>query len=306
MASAHGNGSTRDRGGAPRWYRPPVDSAPSRNPLALLWEPLSGFTVYRHAAGLGPLRAVVFMLLTVVLVGGVGALLQVNRLGRSLDAMEQSSIVFMPRVNIGRGVAEVEAAPGRLIETDRAVILFDTREEPAPLPKMTADDRRDRVLVGYEALLWFRPDSNVPMVLPWTAVNQMWGERVSVDGRELIEAWRRSMPRTVLVFALGIMAGLFLWELVLVGGLSLLYRALFGRRIGAPGAGMLVGVGAVATWPALVVAAVLALGFGLQEQAIVVHTLVVGALFLIGANSCVGMEPPQRKADAPKVTRSEL
>ncbi len=276
----------------------------------LLVDPFTGFAIYRRAADVG--KAIAFatlllgLLLGAVLVGAV----QIARFSATIDAMEDSSISFMPRVNIVNGWATVEAAPGRVIETDRAVIVFDTRPEPEPLEKATGDDTRDRVLVGDRALIWYSPDRDVPLAMPWGVVNQQLGDRVSVDGSELIASLRRTMPRTVGVIG-AMIAGVFLvWELLLVGVLVGMYRTLFGRRLGSPAAGRVFVTACLGTLPATLLGVAVLLVLGRQELAVLVHGAVLGSLVLIGGNSLVGL-PVLRKVEsegepAPKAVATEL
>ena len=276
----------------------------------LLVGPCTGFSVYRRAADVGKGIALATLLLGLLLgAASVGAV-QIARFSGTIDAMEDSAISFMPRVNIINGWATVEAASGRVIETDRAVIVFDTRPEPEPLDKATGDDTRDRVLVGDRALIWYSPDRDVPLAMPWAVVNQQLGERVSVDGPELIASLRRTMPRTV--GAIGAMiAGVFLvWELLLIGVLVGMYRVLFGRRLGSPTAGRVFVTSCLATLPATFLGVAVLLALGRQELAVLVHGGVLGSLVLIGGNSLTGL-PVLRKAEsedepAPKVVATEL
>ena len=283
---------------------------PTLSLVDLLAGPFTGFGIYRRAADVGNGIALAALLLALLLCAALVGTVQIARFSATIDAMEDSAISFMPRVNIVNGWTTVEAVPGRVIETDRAVIVFDTRPEPEPLEKAKGDDTRDRVLVGDRALIWYSPDRDVPLAMPWTVVNQQLGERVSVDGPELIASLRRTMPRTVGVMG-AMIAGVFLaWELLLVGVLVGMYRLLFGRRLGSPAAGRVFVTACLATLPATLFGSAVLLLLGRQELALLVHGAVLGGLVLIGGNSMVGL-PVLRKAEsrddpAPKAVATEL
>ncbi|MCO4768844.1 MAG: hypothetical protein KDA24_02365 [Deltaproteobacteria bacterium] len=293
--------------------RPTTPSPPAPpGVFEMLAGPFRGFSIYRRAADASRGLALVVLLLGLLLGAALVATVQMMSFSRTIDAMEDSAISFMPRVNIENGWATVEAAPGRLIETDRVVILFDTRPEPSAPPAATGEDQRPRVLVGDRALLLYTEDRSVPLALPWGQVTQALGPRVSVDGPELVSAFRRTMPRTVLTIGALITAGLLLWELVLIGVLVGLYRVLFGRRLGSPSPSRLFVVACLASLPATAVGVLVVVLLSRQETAVLVHGATLSGLMLVAGNSLVGL-PVLRKADAgaldappPKAVATEL
>ena len=247
----------------------------------LLRGAFTGLSIHPRAATLGVARSVGLIgLMTLVLALAVGVSWTV-RLKAKVESMADSSIWFMPRVNIANGVAQVEADPGRVIETDRVVIVFDTVSEQPEIPRGIGEDARPRVLVREHAMLLFTAERPLPTALPWAQVNEAVGS-VSVDGPELIASLRAFVPRMVATLgAIGAAAAL-VWQLVLAGGFVGVYRTVFGRGLYVPGPGALFGVAAVATIPPLSAAAVL-LAIGRQELAVAVHGVGFGALFLLGA-----------------------
>jgi len=275
----------------------------------LLVGPFRGTAVYRRAAD-GSLFGA-FLVLLVGLLLGLALLCgrQMVLFSATLDAMADSAIAFMPRVNIENGWATVEADFGRVIETDRVVILFDTRPEPGDVPKGYGSDVRPRVLVGDRALLLYTPEREVPLALPWVQVNQAFGPRVSVNGPEFVDGLRGRMPRTVVVIGLLIAAVFLVWEVALIALLAVMYRVLFGRRLGAPSARRLLVVGFLASVPATAVGVVLTTVGAPQEWAFLAHGVVLGGLVLLGGNSLVGMPvplPPAEGDEAPRGVATEL
>ncbi len=276
-------------------------SPPEPGVFDLFVGPFLGLTVYRRAANAGLVAAFGVMALGLLAGAAVLGAAQFLTFSATLDAMEDSAISFAPRVNIVDGWATVEAANGRIIETDRLVVLYDTSPEPADVPKGFGDDVRPRILVGDRAMLLFTPDRPVPLALPWTQVNQALGRRVSVDGRELIEALRRAAPRAVLTIGAIITALLLVWELILVGVVVGMHRLLFGRRIGAPGPGHLFVTACLASLPAVVVGVLVVLTTSRQEWALLGHGATLGGLVLLAGNTLHGL-PPRRRAVGDGVT----
>jgi len=234
------------------------------------------------------------------------------RFSATIDAMEDSAISFMPRVNIEQGWATVEAAPGRIIETDRIVVLFDTTPEPQEVPKGVGEDDRPRVLVGDRALLLYTPERSVPLALPWGQVNQGLGPRVSVDGPELIAAFRRIAPRVILTVGGTLTVLALLWQTALIWIMVGMYRLLFGKRIGSPSAGRLFVVGCLASVPAVSTAVLAVLVTSHQEWALMAHGATLGGLLLLGGNTLVGLAPRLRHdgggelAPEPRAIATEL
>lgn len=287
------------------------DGAPLGPPsfLDLLTGPFRGTTIYRRAADGSLVGA--FLVLIVGLLLGLALLCgrQMVIFSATLDAMADSAIAFMPRVNIENGWATVEADFGRVIETDRVVILFDTRPEPGEVPKGYGSDVRPRVLVGDRALLLYTPEREVPLALPWVQVNQAFGPRVSVDGLEFVDALRGRMPRTVVVIGLLIAAVFLLWEVALLALLVVMYRVLFGRRLGAPSARRLLIVGCLGSLPATALGVLLVVVGAPQEWALLAHGVVLGGLVLLGGNSLIGMPvplPPAEGDEGPRGVATEL
>jgi|GEM_PF-2182188 len=275
--------------------------------LELISGPFRGFAIYRRAADIGPWRALGLLLFALLVAGSIKGAVEMRRIAANIDAMEDSAISFMPRVNIDGGYASVEAAPGRIIETDRIVILFDTREEPDEVPKAVGDDTRPRVLVGDRALLRYSPDRPVPLALPWSQLNAALGPRLSVDGREFIELLRSIRGPTVLTLGAIITLLVLVWELLLLGVMTGMYRLLFGRRIGAPPAGRVFAVACLATLPAVAFGMLILLVTDRQEWALLGHGAVLGGLVLLGGNSLVGLAPKASPlGDAPPAVATEL
>lgn len=274
--------------------------------VELLVGPFRGLGVYPRAARLGTGRAIGLLALVILVLAMVVGGIWMVRLQSKVATMADSAIWFMPRVNVRGGVAQVEADPGRVIETDRVVILFDTVSAEPVIPKAFGEDDRPRVLVRERAMLLFTKERPVPTALPWAQVNEALGP-VSVDGPELIDALRSFVPRMVVTLgAIGALA-VFLWQLVLAAVFVGLYRTLFGRGLYVPGAGALMGVASTAALPPLLAGAVL-LGLGRQELALAVQGVGFGALFLLGATRVrLGDERPDAKApsDAPSEGPSE-
>ena len=262
----------------------------------LLLGPFRGLAIYPRAATLGVGRGLGLIVLVTLLLAAVVAGSWTVRLRAKVEAMADSSIWFMPRVNVAEGRATVEADPGRVIETDRVVVIFDTVSEQPDIPKGFGDDARPRVLVRERAMLLFTPERPVPTALPWARVNEALGP-VSVDGRELVEALRVFVPRMVVTMAAVAVAAALLWQLLLAGLFVGVYRVLFGRGLYVPGPSALFGVAAVAALPPLALGAVL-LGLGRQELAVAAHGVVFGGLFLLGATRVrLGDERPDARPD---------
>ncbi len=264
----------------------------------LVTGPFRGLDIYPRAAALGAGRGlgllVLVALVLTLLVGGIWT----ARLLSKVNSMADSAIWFMPRVNIADGFATVEADPGRIIETDRVVILFDTVSERPDIPHGFGADSRPRVLVRDRAMLLFTAERPVPMALPWIRVNEAMGP-VSVDGPELIDALRRFVPRMVLTLGGIALAAVLAWQILLAGVFVGLYRTLFGRGLYVPGASVLFGVASVAALPPLALGAAL-LAFGRQELAVAVQGVGFGALFLLGATRVrLGDERPGAPAPEP-------
>ncbi len=273
--------------------------APERASLVeLLTGPFRGLDIYPRAASLGAGRGFgLLVLVTLVLTMLVGGF-QATRLLAKVDSMADSAIWFMPRVNVEGGFATVEADPGRVIETDRVVIIFDTVSEEPDIPKGFGEDARPRVLVRERAMLLFTPDRPLPMALPWARVNEALG-RVSVDGPELISSLRSFVPRMVLTLSGIAFVAVLLWQVLLAGVLVGLYRTMFGRGLYVPGASALFGVASVAALPPLLLGAAL-LALGRQELAVAVQGVGFGALFLLGATRVrLGDERPGATSQAP-------
>lgn len=274
--------------------------------------PFRGTSIYRRAADVSRLAAIGALVLGLLTGASVLGLVQMARFSATVDAMEDSAISFMPRVNIEKGWATVEAAPGRLIETDRVVVLFDTNPEPQQVPKGFGDDVRPRVLVGDRALLLYTIDRSVPLALPWGQVNQGLGPRVSFDGPEFIAALRRVAPRLVLTISGTLTVLALLWEFLLLGLLVAMYRMVFGRRIGSPSMGRLFVVGCLASLPAVALAVMTVLVTSRQEWALLMHGATIGGLVLLGGNTLVGLAPRARPSTdgelgpAPRAIATEL
>lgn len=249
--------------------------------VELVTGPFRGLDIYPRAAVLGAGRGIGLLVLVTTLAAALVAGIWTVRLLGKVDSMADSAIWFMPRVNIADGFATVEADPGRIIETDRVVILFDTVSEQPEIPRGVGADDRPRVLVRHRAMLLFTPERSVPMALPWIRVNEGLGP-VSVDGPELITALRRFVPRMVLTLAGVALLAVLLWQVLLAALMVGLYRALFGRGLYVPGVSVLFSVASVAALPPLVLGAAL-LAVGRQELAVAVQGVSFGALFLLGA-----------------------
>ena len=241
----------------------------------LLTGPFRGVSVYPRVARLPTWKAIGLLLVVASLVAAV--------LGIETQLDLRARVEWLPlRVGVAPLHRHPGHEPGRVIETDRLVLVLDTRAAPAAVARPTAGDLRPRYVVYQEALLLLTADSPVASPLGWESVNQVW-PHVSVNGQELIELARDVVPGAVIAL---VGCGLVLFLLLQLLGLSilvLLYRILFFRGVYVPGFRALFAVGCLASLPGIVLGG-LALACRLGPAiGVAAHVLVFGGLFLVGA-----------------------